>query len=405
MDTEEFMSEDYPYRYKGYPAGLEYPWIFQMPSERERDRRWHAIRRAMRKHRLDCLIVSAPFGYMPTNKHLYYISNYVPFANKGTYVVFPLEKEPLLAVSTVLGPQFLHCASETSWIKEITASLSPDQDAVRKIRDLKLESGRIGIVGYGSGVFQASVYDTLRESFPMVTFEDATPVMGEAMDEVSRTSEEELSLLKKACEILDLSYEAVAAALKPGVKEYELWAAAEQAIIKNGGWYPHFMLATSGPRPTFPRAPASHNILNPGDVVIFEIDVNYGGVTSQICYALSLGPPQREIEEMFEFCKELYHLSLTELGKHRTFMDIETDLVSRIHDAGYEPMTPQIHMYNMSVAMPMSSPPQPGDYFTVHPNVCSKDYTAGAKFGDTVRITKEGKVERLQTTQAKLNII
>lgn len=42
------------------------------------------------------------------------------------------------------------------------------------------------------------------------------------MNEVSRTSEEVLTLLRKACEILDLSYEAVAEALKPGVKECEL---------------------------------------------------------------------------------------------------------------------------------------------------------------------------------------
>ena len=55
--------------------------------------------------------------------------------------------------------------------------------------------------------------------------------------------------------------------------------------------------------------------------------------------------------------------------------------------------------------MPMDSPPQPGDYFTVHPNFCNKDYTAGAKFGDTVRIIENGRVERLQKTPAKLNII
>ena len=108
---------------------------------------------------------------------------------------------------------------------------------------------------------------------------------------------------------------------------------------------------------------------------------------------------------MFEFCKELYPFSLGELEKKRTFLDIEQDLGSRIHDAGYEPMTPQIHRYNMSGVMPMSSPPRPGDYFTVHPNVCTKDYTASAKFGDAVRITKEGKVERLQKTPAKLHVV
>jgi Xaa-Pro aminopeptidase len=165
------------------------------------------------------------------------------------------------------------------------------------------------------------------------------------------------------------------------------------------------MLATSGPSPTFPRAPASHNILAPGDVVIFEINVTYGGITPQICYALSLGRPEREIGEMFEFCQELYHFSLEELEKNRTFMDIELNLASRIHDAGYEPMTPQIHRYNLSGTMPMGSPPQLGDYFTVHPGVCNKDYTAGAKLGDAVRITKRGKVERLQKTPAMLKII
>ena len=399
------MSEFCPYTYKGYPSGLGYPWIFPMPSEKECDRRWDAIRRSMKKYIFDCLIVGAPQGYMPSSyNRLHYISNYVAFFNPNTYIVFPMKGKPVLIVSNIIGPQFLHCASEISWIKEIVASLHPAQDIINKIKQLKLEKGRIGIVGYRMGVFPASVYDALRQSFPTTTYEDATAVLNEAMNEVSRTSEEELALLKKVCEILDRSYEAVAEALKPGVREFELWAAAEQAIIRNGGWYPHFMLATSGPTPTFPRAPASHNTLAPGDVVIFEINAIYAGISCQICYALSLGQPMREVGEMFEFCKELYHFSLAELEKKRTFMDIELDLARRIHDAGYEPMTPQIHIYNQSGTMPMDSPPQPGDYFTVHPNFCDKEYTVGAKFGDTVRIIEDGRVERLQKTPAKLNI-
>ncbi len=398
------MSQFYPYEYRGYPTGLRYPWTFPMPSEQERDRRWHEIRRSMRKHKFDCLIVCAPLG-PPSAGYLSYISNYVPHWNNGTYVVFPLEGKPQLGVSNILGPQFLHCAVETSWIKDPVGSLNPTEDIVRKIKQLKLENGRFAILGYKAGVFPASVLDALRQSFPLATFEGASVVMREAMDDISRTSEEELVFVKKACEILDLSYEAVAQALEPGVKECELWAAAEQAILKNGGWYPHFMLATSGPNPIFPRGPASHNKIARGEVVIFEINVTYGGVYPQVCYALSLGRPRNEVEEMFGFCSELYQFSLAELEKKRTFADIQLDLVDRIHRAGYEPMTPQMHMYNMTNVMPMGSAPQPGDYFTVHPNVCSKDYTVGAKFGDAVRITRDGGVERLQKTPAKLNII
>jgi 3-hydroxybutyryl-CoA dehydrogenase len=39
------------------------------------------------------------------------------------------------------------------------------------------------------------------------------------------------------------------------------------------------------------------------------------GISCQICYALSLGKPRRDIEEMFAFCDELYSYSLAELEK------------------------------------------------------------------------------------------
>ena len=71
------MSEFCPYTYKALPIRLDYFWTHPMPSEKERDRRWDTIRRSMRKHNFDCLIVGVPLGNMPTlHRQLYYISNY-----------------------------------------------------------------------------------------------------------------------------------------------------------------------------------------------------------------------------------------------------------------------------------------------------------------------------------------
>ena len=36
-----------------------------------------------------------------------------------------------------------------------------------------------------------------------------------------------------------------------------------------------------------------------------------------------------------------------------------------------------LYEFAMSKVMLMDSPPQPGDYFTVHPNVGNKDYCSG----------------------------
>ncbi len=397
---------DYPYNYPGYPAGLEYPWTFPAPSEKERDKRWAAIIKALETHNLDCLIIGAVSGYISfPNNYIHYVSNYVPVFNPGTYIVFPRQGTPQLDLNKSLGPQFLHFASATSWIREITNSLNPAEDMIHKIKNLGLEKGRLGIVGYNNGTFPAVIHDALRKNLPEARFEDATTILINTMSEVSRTSEEEFKFLKKACEIHDLSFKAVTKALKPGVTEKKLWAAAEEVILSHGGWFPHFMLVTSGPKPTFVRAPASDYKIKSGDIVMFETNVIYGGVLAQIAYTLSLGKPEKQIEKMFNFCSELYDFAIKELEKKRTFGDIEQDLVDQIHRAGYEPMTPQMHIYNASGSMPANSPPYPGDYFTIHPNFATRDFTAGAKFGDSVRINRDGKVERLQKTPAKLNII
>jgi len=71
------MSESYPYNYKGYPTGFKSNSYFPMPTEKERDRRWNAIRKAMKKYNLDCLIVGGTFGHISfPNNNIYYISNY-----------------------------------------------------------------------------------------------------------------------------------------------------------------------------------------------------------------------------------------------------------------------------------------------------------------------------------------
>ncbi len=221
----------------------------------------------------------------------------------------------------------------------------------------------LGILGYNQGLFSASALDYFRENLPSATITDASSVVHEAMHEVSRTSPEELSFLRKACEILDLSFDAAVKAFKPGVAEYELWAEIEYAILKNGGWPSHNMIITTAPRPIFPRIPPSHRKLAKGDIGIFEVNSSYAGLHPQTCYAISLGEPEKKEKDMFKFCADLYQIALAELEKKSRYIDIELGLAKRIHDAGFEPTTPQIHIFNMAVDLPMESIPTAGRLF------------------------------------------
>jgi len=260
-------------------------------------------------------------------------------------------------------------------------------------------------VAYTGGIFPAVIYEAMCKSLPFGAFTDASGVLIEAMNEVSRTSEEELAFVKKACEISDVAFKAAAEALKPGVRELDIWAAAEHSFIKNGCWYPHFFIGASGPGPTFSRGPASHNILKKGDVIIFEANSVYAGVTTQVAWALSIGSPKKEVEDMYGFCLELYQWGLKEFEKDQLYGKTARAMVDRIRGAGYEPMTPQFHQYNFSQVQPNDITPQPGDYYILHPNFATKDYSLGAKCGNMVRITSERKVEILKKIPAKLHII
>ncbi len=88
------MSMYCPYTYNRYPKNLDYPWKFPMPSTKERDTRWQAIRAAMEKNHFDCIIASALSTFIPSSKYITYLTNYIPFATHGVYLVFPLNGEP-----------------------------------------------------------------------------------------------------------------------------------------------------------------------------------------------------------------------------------------------------------------------------------------------------------------------
>lgn len=394
------MANSQAHEYR-YPVGLRYPFAYTQVSKNEGAKRWKEVRASMGRHGVDVLVIQ---GNILHSRYLFYLSNYYCYAQMNTVLVFPIEGSPLLILPASLGPQFIHTAYETSWIKDLSQDSDQLRAVVDKISSLNRASS-IGVVGFSEFAFPAVLYEGMKQKLPGATFQAATEVVREAMDCVSRSSDEELAMLKRAAVIADLSFRAVYKAYKPGLRESELWAVAVQTIVESGGLYPPSFYVASGRRPVFPRGPPSHNKLRAGDTIIMEIDTNVAGVSPQMCYALCLGKPPKDTKEMFDFCSKLYEGAVGELESGETYREVDASLERQVHSAGYEQMTPQIHRFCLSGRTPLDQKPRPGEYFTLHPAVCNMAFSSGAKLGDTIRIGRHGKVERLMRTPVKLHIL
>ena len=141
-------------------------------TQEEGKRRWQKVREAIAGRDLECLIIWGSFGgFGSLGASLRYLSN---VANEG-YLVFPLEGEPTLFT-------FLVKEDPASWIKDWRCGHPKYSQAMAdRLRELHLESARVGIVGL-SGYqaeegFPHATYMALAGNFPKAELVDATDIV------------------------------------------------------------------------------------------------------------------------------------------------------------------------------------------------------------------------------------
>ena len=106
---------------------------------------------------------------------------------------------------------------------------------VERLRELKLERGRIGLMEIDprhGDYLPVNQYNVLRDNLPGA---ELVFTQGFLHELLSIHSAEELDCVRKAGVLCQNAMEAMVARAKPGVKEYELRAAAGAAILEGGG--------------------------------------------------------------------------------------------------------------------------------------------------------------------------
>lgn len=280
---------------------------FRMPFPvEEYEERIRKVREKMKESALDCLLV---YGGPGNPGHIRYLTNFV--SNLGhTFLVLPLEGDPMLATNSVLHGEPMHTLIWMTWVKNIRPAHFPA--TVRKpenivdfvedfLREGKVLNGRLGIVG------EKSI-----PHFLMMDLNGRTPktqwLSGDSavMDVRAIKSPRELEVMKKAAWITSRGLDAAIRLAQEGVTELELEAEAHRVMVCEGAEGIHAPMAmTSGPYAGIKHVPATSRKLQKGDMIFMDIGIVYGGYLSDVCRVMSVGKPSERQKRLLEVAKEM----------------------------------------------------------------------------------------------------
>ena len=256
--------------------------VWEQFSKAEYDRRYRALRAKMREHKLHALIVPGGPSHWSFGGGMLWLTGHWEWHALSSYVVVPLEGEPTLIYS--MGGT--HAEAVRRQVEVAVKDVRHSRNGryadimVERLRELKLERGRIGLMEIDprhADYLPVNQYNVLRENLPDA---DIVFTQGFLHELLSIHSAEELDCIRKAGLLCQNAMEAMVARAKPGVKEFELRAAAGAAILEGGGDIDFLIIGSTpmaNPAMIFGNPRPSGRVLQKGDIINMELAAGYRG--------------------------------------------------------------------------------------------------------------------------------
>jgi len=286
------------------------PYPLPRFSLAERDRRWAAVRAEMAAHGVDVILAPQNTGHsMDYQADSRYLTHCGGGGDADIAAVFPLEGE-VTAIATSAKPRW------TPDIQDWTADVREARRnyglvMVERIRELGLEKGRIGIAGLGEiggtrsaeGLILHGTWLQVREAFPEAELIDATGIMATVRDV---KSDEEVRCLAHAVAIIEKGYEAEVEAARAGAVDWEVWAAAQYGLLRNGSEAPIHCNWISGPNVVRTLTRPTFRILEAGDLIINELEACWIGYQAQCVQPVFVERADPVHEELIKVQREVF---------------------------------------------------------------------------------------------------
>jgi Xaa-Pro aminopeptidase len=218
----------------------------------------------------------------------------------------------------------------------------------------------------------------------------------------------EITLARRAAALGDVAVEELVAALRPGLRDFELGAIVEAAYRRRGGEHGICFLASSpmaGGGALVPALVWSDRVVGQGDIVTLELSVGVEGVTSQVLRTIALGPPAPAVRRLHEVADEAFAALLAAATPGAPAGRL-LEVAGLIDRAGFTVVDDVVHGYGGGYLPPILRTPatqrrpppdlvlEPGMFLVIQPNVVDATAGLGVQTGELVVVTDRG-AERL----------
>jgi Xaa-Pro aminopeptidase len=392
-----------------FEAIFNSPWyadaVYEKFSDAEYARRHEAARQVMARDGLDAVIFTGGPDIYSHGAGVTWGSGLFDERGMVQYLVLPSKGEP-----TLVYPHpgcHIEAARRMVSVRDVRGGEHGHYGKViaERLTELGLQAGRIAITAAdrtGPEFMGTNAYRELTELLPKASFVFLPLLLHEL---AHRKSPEELRAVAKAGQLAVKALEAVKAAARPGVREYQLAAAVTHAVMNEGGRHHLLMIGSTSmqdPKLIFPNPNPSHRVLKQGDIVLCELAMSYMGYSAKIGHPVSIGTPT---EQYNRFYKEVlvpgYRAIRAELAPGKPLESVRKAASGAFRSRGAQSRPICMHGIDLITSMPFISVDevkgqpydmvmQPGATYSIEITPVSPDGTYGIFFARSFAITESG---------------
>lgn len=286
-------------------------------STNELERRWKAVRAAMKAAKIDALLMQNNNDHM--GGYVKYFTDLPATNGYPQTVVFPKDEDMTLVTQGPFGmaKELPHEGDGVRrgikrWLTTpsyASCHYTAPYDAELAAKGLTAHgSGTIGLVGMYQ--MSAAVVDYVRKAFPKATFVDATDMV----DRIKIIkSPEEQELVRRAAAMQDGAMRAAFGRIEPGMRDRDVAAIAQEWSQRHGSENGIYLCA-SAPQDqpaVFGQRHYQNRVIKEGDYLSLLVeDSGPGGMYTELGRTVVLGKASAALKEEFAFCLEARRFTL-----------------------------------------------------------------------------------------------